>query len=872
MQPMLLINVVPSLPAALLPLHELAYNLWWSWNPEAIELFRRLSREAWEESGHNPVRLLGMVPQEHLNNLAQDEGFLAHLGRVHSQLQRYMSTTNTWYAKNCSLVSPGVKKASAAKRGTARAAKQASCPPSLAYFCFEFGLTECLPVYSGGMGVLAGDYLKSASDLGLPMAAVGLFYQQGYFRQYLNADGWQGELYEENDFHSLPVQLEKRDGVPVTVEVDYPGRRVVAQIWRVQVGRVPLYLLDTNVAQNQPEDRRITHQLYGGDNEMRIRQEIMLGIGGLRALRALGITPQVCHMNEGHAAFLAIERIRQMMEEHGLTFAQAKEAVVASGIFTTHTSVPAGIDLFAPYLIDRYLGYYYDLLHISRYDFLALGRHNPNDQEEPLNMAVLALRLAAQTNAVSQLHGEVSREMWQDVWPGVPEWEVPIVAINNGVHTRSWISQDMEALFDRYLGPQWTERPADHTVWEAVDEIPDEELWRVHERRRSRLVAFARHRLRSQFEQRGSPPAEVERVSELLDPEALTIGFARRFAVYKRATLLLRDMERLAAILTDSKRPVQVIFAGKAHPQDNPAKELIRQLIHLLRNKGLQNVVFIEDYDLNLARYLLQGVDLWLNNPRLMQEASGTSGMKAAANGALNLSVLDGWWAEAHHPDIGWAIGRGEVYDDLNYQDEVESNAIYGLLEKEIVPLFYNRGADGLPRGWIARMKNAMQTVIPMYNTNRMVMEYSERLYQSASARYTRLSDRGFERAKRLADWKARLCQYWPEVRIVGVETDAREELPVGSEFEVRASVNLGQLGPEDVSVELYGGALDADQDIVEGRATAMSYVGVKRGLSLFVGKARFEQSGLRGYTLRVLPRHEDLANPFEPRLILWGA
>jgi starch phosphorylase len=874
MQPMLLINVVPSLPEALVPLRELAYNLWWSWNPEAIELFRRLSREAWEESGHNPVRLLGMIEQERLNSLARDDGLLAHLERVHGQLQRYMNATSTWYARNCLLSSPAARQMPSpeAKRGSSRGAKPELSSPSIAYFCFEFGLTECLPIYSGGMGVLAGDYLKSASDLGLPMAAVGLFYQQGYFRQYLNADGWQGEAYEEIDFHSVPAQLEKRNGVPVTVEVDYPGRRVTAQVWRVQVGRVALYLLDTNVAQNQPEDRHITHTLYGGDNEMRIQQEIMLGIGGLKALRALGIMPQVCHMNEGHAAFLAVERMRQMMEEQGLTFAEAKEAVVASNIFTTHTSVPAGIDLFAPYLIDRYLGYYYELLHISRYDFLALGRQNPGNQDEPLNMAVLALRLAGQTNAVSQLHGEVSRELWQGIWPGVPEWEVPIVAINNGVHTRSWISQDLAALFDRYLGPRWTERPADHTVWEAVDEIPDEELWRVHERRRSRLVAFARSRLHSQFEQRGSPPAEVARAAELLDPEALTIGFARRFAVYKRATLLLRDAERLAAILDDPKRPVQVIIAGKAHPQDNPAKELIRQLTHLLRNKGLRNVVFIEDYDVNVARYLLQGVDLWLNNPRLMQEASGTSGMKAAANGALNLSVLDGWWAEAYHPEIGWAIGRGEVYDDLNYQDEVESNAIYDLLAKEIVPLFYSRAADGLPRGWIARMKNAMQTVIPMYNTNRMVMEYSERLYQPANVRYARLSDKGFQRAKRLAEWRARLGQYWPEVRIVGMETDAKEEQPVNSEFEVRASLNLGQLSPEDVAVELYGGALDADREIIEGRATPMSYVGVRGGVSLFVGKVHFQQSGLRGYTLRVLPRHEDLANAFEPRLILWGA
>jgi starch phosphorylase len=850
MRPIFSINVVPSLPPALAALRELAYNLHWAWNPEAIQLFRRLDRDAWEASGHNPARMLGMVDQVRLENAAGDDAFLAHLERVGGDFERYMTSPMTWFHKN-----------------------HGSAPdPFIAYFCLEFGLTECLPIYSGGMGVLAGDYLKAASDLGVPMVAVGLLYQQGYFRQYLDANGWQGELHAENDFYTMPVQLEKRDGVTVTVEVDYPGRRVAAQVWRAQVGRVPLYLLDTNVPQNQPDDRHITHQLYGGDTETRIRQEIMLGIGGMKALRASGIMPRVCHMNEGHSAFLAIERMRQLVEEDNLTVAEAREVVSASNIFTTHTSVPAGIDLFSPSLVDKYLGYYYDALGMSRGEFLALGRIDPADDAEPLNMAVLAIRLSGQVNAVSQLHGRVSRGLWQSVWPGVPEWEVPIVPINNGVHTPSWISQDMASLFDRYLGPRWTERPADQTVWESLDEIPDEELWRVHERRRARLIAFTRRRLRVQLEQRGAPPTEMARATEELNPEALTIGFARRVAVYKRATLLLRHPERLAQILDNSERPVQVILAGKAHPRDNPAKELIRDVIQLTRQNGLRNVFFIEDYDLNVARYILQGADLWLNTPLVMREASGTSGMKATANGALNLSVVDGWWAEAYHPDIGWAIGRGEVYEDLDYQDEVESSAIYSLLEKEIVPLFYNRGPDGLPHGWIARMKNAMGAVVPVYNTNRMVMEYMERLYRPADKRYQRLSGDQFERARRLAEWNARVRQYWPEVQIVGVETDIQGELAVGSELEVRASVKLGHLSPDDVSVQMYGGALDADQQIEHGRPTPMSFARVEKGISQFVGQVRCQSSGLRGYTVRVLPRHEDLAHPLEPRLIVWGA
>ncbi len=850
MRPMFSINVVPSLPPELGALRELAYNLWWAWNPQAIELFRRLDHEAWEESGHNPVRMLQMVDQARLESAARDDSFLVHLERVHLDFERYMTAPTTWYHKN---------------HGPPPA-------PFIAYFCLEFGLTECIPIYSGGMGVLAGDHLKSASNLGIPLVAVGLLYQQGYFRQYLNADGWQGELYPENDFYTMPLQLEERDGVPITVDVDYPGRRVTAQIWRVQVGRVPLYLLDSNISQNQPDDRSITHQLYGGDNEWRIGQEIMLGIGGLRALRALGVTPRICHMNEGHSAFLAIERIRELVDEHGLTFAEAREVVCAGTVFTTHTSVPAGIDLFSPQLVDKYLGHYYKALGISRSEFLALGRQNPADSDEPCSMAVLALHLSARANAVSKLHGEVSRRLWQNIWPGVPEWEVPIISINNGVHTRSWISHDMASLFDRYLGPRWTERPGDQTVWESVDEIPDEELWRVHERRRARLVAFTRQRQRAQLEQRGALPTEIARATETLDPEALTIGFARRFATYKRATLLLRHPERLAQILEDKERPVQVIFAGKAHPRDNPAKELIRQIIHLTWQNGLQNVVFIEDYDMNVARYLLQGVDLWLNTPRMGQEGSGTSGMKAAANGALNLSVPDGWWAEAYHPDIGWAMGRGEVYEDLDYQDEVESNAIYNLLEKEIVPLFYDRGPDGLPRGWLARMKKAMHIVCPIYNTNRMVLEYMERLYEPASQRHQRLSANEFERARRLAEWKATAREHWPEVQVVGVETDVNGKLVAGSELEVRASVKLGQLGPDDVSVEVYEGALNTNQEIVQGEAAPMSYVSVQKGISLFVAKIRCQNSGLRGYTLRILPRHEDLPHPFEPRLIVWGS
>ncbi len=857
MRPSHTFRVIPSLPARLERLRDLAYNLWWTWNHEAIDLFRRLDRDLWETTGHNPVLMLGTIRQERLEQVAEDDGFLAHLDRVWREFDRYMQSKGTWYHKT-----------HGRQDGLL-----------IAYFSAEFGLTESLSIYAGGLGILAGDHLKSASDLGLPLVGVGLLYQQGYFRQYLNPDGWQQELYPDNDFYNLPVTLERQlSGAPLLIELEYPGRWVKAQVWRAQVGRVPLYLLDTNIECNRPEDRDITDQLYGGDDDMRIRQEILLGIGGLRALRALGLQPTVCHMNEGHSAFLALERIRLLMEEQGLSFAEAREAAVAGHVFTTHTPVPAGIDWFHPDLVDYYFSRYYPRLGLSRHEFLGLGRMNPEDPNGYFCMAILAMRLANRTNGVSQLHAQVSREMWQEVWPQVPAAEVPILSITNGIHPRSWISHDMADLYDRYLGPRWIERPADQAVWQQVMRIPDEELWRTHERRRERLVAFARRRLRAQLEQRGSRPAEVQAAEEVLNPEVLTIGFARRFATYKRGTLLFQDIDRLARILSNKDRPVQIIFAGKAHPRDNPGKELIRQIIHHARREEFRNrIVFLEDYDMVVARYLVQGVDLWLNTPRRPHEASGTSGMKATANGALNLSILDGWWAEGYTPETGWAIGHGEEYpeDQFDYQDRVESNAIYDLLEKEIVPLFYERGRDGLPRGWIARMKAAMRDHAAVFNTNRMVHEYFEVCYLPSAERSRRLTTDNQERAKALAAWKTRLRQGWGQIRIERVWADPPEgrELKVGDQLQVQAEIALGALNPTDVTVELFYGPLDAEGLIVRAQTIPMLIAQSKgKGMFIFAGGITCTTSGRHGYALRILPNHEDLGNPFEMGLILWGA
>jgi len=809
MRPIRTLTIAPSLPPALERLQDLAYNLWWAWNMDAIELFRRLDRDLWETSGHNPVLMLGIISQDKLDRASQDEAFLAHMGRVLDQLDRYMESKSTWYHRqHGSGTIPG--------------------EPTVAYFSAEFGLTDCIRNYSGGLGILAGDHLKSASDLGLPLVGVGLLYQQGYFQQYLTTDGWQQETYPLNDFWTMPIrQVLTEEGTVLTIELDYPGQRVKAQVWRVQVGRIPLYLLDTNLDSNPPEYRDITDRLYGGGPELRIQQEFLMGVGGIRALGAMGITPTVCHVNEGHSAFLALERTRLLMAEGDMSFEAARQAVRSGNVFTIHTPVPAGIDMFPPHLMDKYFGGYYRSLGLSRDAFLGLGRSNPSDQNEPFSMAVLALRLSAYTNGVSKLHGDVARRMWNGLWPGVPEDDVPIGHVTNGIHIQSWISQDMAALFDRYLGPGWRDDPVDESVWKRVDQIPDEELWRTRDRRRAKLISFARRRLREQLEQRGAPPTEIERAKYALNPNALTIGFARRFATYKRAALLLQDHERLTKLLDDPERPVQIIFAGKAHPKDQPGKELIKEVVRTARREEFRrSIVFIEDYDMNAARYMLQGVDVWLNTPRRFREASGTSGMKAVVNGALNLSIPDGWWDEAYQPGVGWAIGRGEVYEDHNYQDELESQAVYDLLEKDVVPLFYDRSYNGFSRGWTAKIRMAMKDLSPFFNTHRMVREYAERFYMPAVHHSQRLAQDNYKRAKSLTEWGAKVRKSWPKLRILELETDQPDEVQVGKSLAVRALIQLEGLDPQDVKVELYHGPLDERGEISPGDTSPMSCQG----------------------------------------------
>jgi starch phosphorylase len=844
-------QVFPDVPEPLAPLLELAHNLWWVWNPDAVELFRRLDRKLWEDVYHNPVKLLGVMPQEKLVAFSKDDGYLAHMHRVYEDFKEHLSRPGWFHEHHAD-----------------------KADMKVAYFSAEFGLHESLPIYSGGLGILAGDHLKSASELAIPLVAVGLLYRNGYFRQYLSADGWQQEAFPELDFYNLPIeQVKLTDGTPVTVRVDLPDNAVFCKVWRANVGRVPLYLLDTNLQENAPADRDITAKLYGAGTEVRIRQEVVLGIGGIRALAALKVNPTVCHMNEGHSAFLALERIRMMLEGSPLSFDEARQEIMATSVFTTHTPVPAGIDTFSPELMLKYFRSMIPALKLDEEGFLALGREDVTNRKQGFSMALLAIRLADNINGVSELHGDVSRKMWHNIWPQVPPDEVPIKSITNGIHTRTWLAPDIAFTLDRYLSGEWMSDPSDQSVWEGVLQIPDEELWRAHERCRARLVSWSRQVLREQLSRRGAAYDDLAAAEQVLDPEALTIGFARRFATYKRGTLLFRDMDRLKKLLDDTKHPIQFLFAGKAHPADHEGKELIKQIVNFARDPALRRkIVFLENYDMNVARYLVQGVDVWLNTPRRPYEASGTSGMKAAANGVLNCSILDGWWVEGYSPDVGWAIGHGENYADAGYQDHVESQALYDIIEKQIIPLFYHRTMDNLPREWIARMKNCMRKLAPVFSTNRMVRDYAQRFYVPAHERGEVLLANGKARAISLAKAKESMRHRWNAIKVVAVHTSGNGHFKVGETMQVEVMMDLPGVDPNELTVQLYTGPVSAQGEIEQPQALKMTYAKpMAPDRHMFVGQVACRTSGRQGFAVRVLPGYKDMATPFEPGLIIWN-
>ncbi len=846
-KPFATVEVVPTLPENISGLRDLAYNVLWSWNPDILALFEDLDSDLWEAVGHNPARLLREVSQQRLEEASQRSAFLEHYERCTRFLDHYLREPS-WFDKTC---------------GHQTLAE-------IVYFSMEYGLSEVLPVYSGGLGVLSGDHLKSSSDLGLPLVGIGLAYRQGYFQQLLSGDGYQTETYPENDFERLcmtPVLDAK--GMRLKISLAFPGRNVTVQAWMIKVGRIPLYLLDTDVPENSPADRRITYMLYGGDRETRIQQEIVLGIGGVEFVTQMGIETTVCHMNEGHSAFIQLARIGRARQQQGLTTAEAIQLIAAGTVFTTHTPVPAGIDQFPPDLMDRYFGNIYAQLKLSRDDLLALGSRQPGATGQLFNMAIFAIRTSDYTNGVSRLHADVSRSLWEDSWPSLPHDEIPIDYVTNGVHMSTWISAHMAALYDEYLGTEWRRNPDHKDLWAKVRDIPDDELWEAHIAGRNELVEFTRRRLVEHRTRTTGVELTLEQMEGMLDPHVLTVGFARRFATYKRATLLLRYPDRLLTLLRDTKRPLQLVFAGKAHPQDDAGKALIHDIVYFARSQGLEHrVVFIENYDMGVARYLTHGVDVWLNTPRRPLEASGTSGMKVLPNGGLNLSILDGWWDEGYAAGVGWPIGRSRAVPDEKTQDDRDAQSLYDTLEKQIIPLFYAYDDSGLPRRWIAYMKDSIAELVPRFNSNRMVKEYCQDYYSEALNRTRQLTADGCASAKELAAWKERVRAAWNDVAITSVRTAPATTLSSGAKIGISAEVSLGKLMPGDVEVQAYFGPLGSDGSIAFSGNQPLE---AENGMGHYAGTITFPESGRYGYTVRVVPYHPLAGNALKMGLVRWA-
>jgi starch phosphorylase len=843
-QPVKEFLVRPALPPAINRMSDLAYNLLWSWDHNIRSLFRRLEPALWKNCGHNPVLMLGRVPQATLERAAADPRFLAAYRRACERFTAYVERSEVAEGR------------------------------LIAYFSMEYGMVECMPIYGGGLGVLSGDHLKAASDGGVPLVAVGLLYQKGYLQQSLNPDGWQQERNPVNDFYTLPVRPVRDDqGQELFVQVKLPTGTVFIKVWCINVGRVKLYLLDTNIPENDhAEHREITAQLYGGDIMTRIRQEIVLGIGGLRALHRLGLQPTVWHMNEGHSAFLAIERMRLLIEEQGLGFDEAFEACRSNSVFTTHTSVPAGIDLFDPGLLYEFFGEYCRESGIPFDQFLSLGRFRSENHQEPFSMAITAIKTSSFRNAVSCLHRQVSQEMWQELWPKLPVWEVPITSVTNGVHLFTWLNGDLALLYDQHLQPDWRERYSDPRIWDLVEDIPNQELWEAHRRRKRNLVSFVRERVVAAAMARKASAAEQRRLSDVLEPDALTIGFARRFATYKRATLLFRDVERLKRLLTNKERPVQIVIAGKAHPKDLPGKTLIREIVQLSRIPEIsKHIIFVEDYGIEVARELVQGVDLWLNTPRRGEEACGTSGMKAGINGVLNLSILDGWFDEAYEISGGWAIGDREPYSED--QDEVHVRAIYSILENEIVPMYYQEREEGVPVDWVRRVKQSLMHLSPQFNSLRMVGEYMSQLYEPAHQAYLEMSKDSFAPARGRSKWNVQVEKVWDNVSFLEIGAAPDVSVLTGRPIPMRAVVNLAGLSPKDVRVEAVIGRVGANGNLEETQVMSLPAVEQQGDAYVFLKEFVPHQTGRLGYSLRISPNHYDdpLTRPCNA-LLKWSA
>ena len=850
-------RVIPELPDEIQRLSELAYNLYFSWSPDARQLFREIDPILWKQLKFNPVKFLQEVQQKRLEKFAKDPEYLSLFKKVMVQFDQYMREEKTWFLETF----PEYKN------------------HTVAYFSAEFGFHESLPIYSGGLGVLSGDHLKSASDLGLPLVGVSLFYYETYFTQQIDAHGNQVANYIPMNPQSLPLEpVLTKNGSPLFIEVQIASRQVRVRVWKVQVGRIVAYLLDSNVPENNPADRTLTARLYGGDQEMRISQEIILGMGGVKALEAIGIEPTAWHMNEGHSVFLALERIRQLVEKKHLKFDEALEAVAANTIFTTHTPVPAGNDAFPLDIKDKYFRNYWESVGIRRHQFMELGSQVQPAGYEIFNLTILSLKLSRFRNGVSKLHGKVSRELWKDVWPNVLPGELPITHITNGVHHATWTTRELQQLYDKYLDPDWAEKLNDQNYWKGILSIPDEELWNARMKAKERMLRHLVERLTAQYTRNKIGSLPTRRLNQLRDTNILTIGFARRFATYKRGTLIFKDPERLKKILNDPDRPVRIIFAGKAHPKDKGGQDLIRQIYNYSQTDGFRGkIFFVEGYDIHLARDLVSGVDVWLNNPIRPQEASGTSGQKVGLNGGLNFSVLDGWWVEGYNGKNGWGFGDQEIDQDLEERNSYDSEALYDILENEIVPLYYRRNEKGLPEKWIKMMKESLITITPVFNTDRMVQEYSRKMYIPAFEKGREFSTDNYKLAISYAAWREKIESNWTQVKFFPQKSDGGicngKKVKYGEALTLKAVVSLGPIAPDEVKVQVF---LTRKPNVeFEDRFTFESFEmscikELAAGEYLYSAEIVPSDSGLYDFAIRILPYHPAQVSPVELGLVRW--
>lgn len=845
------VTVNPQLPKSIEKLGEISENLWWSWNTEFLKIFKEIDIDLWEQCNKNPVKFLRLVDQEKLERASTDPEILKNYRINVDNFESYMKSRTTWFSKQYPENKDDV----------------------IAYFSAEYGLDETLPIYSGGLGILSGDHLKSASDLGIPIVAIGLLYKNGYFNQKINRNGEQVSEYYNIEMDNLPIKpLKDENGEDVIVNIKLQKDKLYIKVWKICVGRVNLYLLDTDIPENKEEYRGITLKLYGGDQEMRIRQEMVLGIGGVKVLQELGITPKVYHMNEGHSSFLVLEAIKQTIKQKQVSFEIAKDIVTAKTVFTTHTPVPAGNDIFPIGLVEKYFDGYWKDLGITKEQFLELGMKPRDESKNSFNMGILALKIAGKKNGVSRLHESVSRELFSDVWPDIAPQESPITYVTNGVHTCSWLAPNLKELYNQYLEPYWQDRIYSDETWKRIDKIPDEELWEAHKQRKIKLLKLVRDNVTARLKNNGVHYEKIREIVSGLNPDALTIGFARRFATYKRATLIFKDLERITQILNDTNRPVQIIFAGKAHPADKEGQDLIKYIHEISLMPQFKGKIFLlENYNINVARHLVSGVDVWLNNPRRPMEASGTSGEKASVNGVVNFSILDGWWAEGYNTKNGWAIGTNEEYYSYEEQDLADSESIYKTLEDKIIPTYYNKNEKGISETWIRLMKNSIMSTGGKYSTARMLVDYTEKLYMPL----LNLTNKYFSSLENVTEYnriKQELYANWNDIKITQENNADNITVDAGNKIKVSCKVELPNIDKDYIQTECYYGKILENGIVEDINIMPMDLVEENNETKTYTYETKIEMKtgGNYGYTFRVMPKHPMLLDPENLNLVKW--